>query len=113
MIQTENISTKYKHSEYKAKEQIIDIRNFRNLNDKQSNFSEKMIGQWTTKPWQFTDQKERHPALKHSRECTVFKYAHFKESKILQGKRSDELKLLEIKMKFHEKITQVATHADQ
>lgn len=41
MIQTENISTKYKHSEYKAKEQIIDIRNFRNLNDKQNQISQR------------------------------------------------------------------------
>lgn len=41
MIQTENISTKYKHSEYKAKEQISYIRNFRNLNDKQNQISQR------------------------------------------------------------------------
>lgn len=48
MIQTENTSTRYKHSKYKDKEQIIYIRNFTNPDDRfcsEPNSSEK--DEWT------------------------------------------------------------------
>lgn len=48
MVQTESTRTKYKRSKYKAKEQTIDGRSFRNSDDKTKFLREN---EWTELYW--------------------------------------------------------------